>query len=241
MKAPRRPPAAPLPAVRHRHDGSTLVGLLALVFGLAWLAAGLHLVDVSAEGALAVALLVLGGAMVVTARTDWALSRRSWPLMAGAALVLALLVASGSAPGGGFRNLQVGSRTMAPASWAELPRRLRGSIGGTVFDLTKLTVPPPAGLPLIVDGAVGSLAVRLPAGLYVLVDGRTGLGTVRVDGFNVASGYRQTFTQRVGSPTDPQLTVHVNGGIGAVTITEAATANPPNPPSPSPPTARAAP
>ncbi|HLY81398.1 MAG TPA: DUF308 domain-containing protein, partial [Acidimicrobiales bacterium] len=98
-EGPPLPATAPLPP-RHRRDSSALLGLLAVVFGLAWLAAGSHLLRVSGEAVLAVALMVLGAATVITARTDWALSRRKWPIWLGAGLVI-VLIGTWTSPGFG--------------------------------------------------------------------------------------------------------------------------------------------
>jgi len=115
---PRRQP----PPLRHKRDGSTLVGALALVFGLAWLATRTHLVSLSTETVVAVALLVVGGTMVVTARTDWALSRRAWPALLGAALVLAAIASSTSLGlPTDWRDLRVGSHTTPFTTWEGLP------------------------------------------------------------------------------------------------------------------------
>ncbi|MDQ6614570.1 MAG: LiaF-related protein [Actinomycetota bacterium] len=220
------PVAIPQPPLRHRHDGSTLLGLLALVFGLAWLAAGTRLAEVSTEAVVAIALMVLGAATVVTARTDWALSRRSWPVLGGAALAVALLALSAS-PGMpvGFRHLEFGSRTIIPTTWADLPAGIHGGFGGTVVDLSRLTAPLGAPKTLTVDGAAGRLEIILPANLKVLVDARVTAGQIRVNDVplsGLARVYRETL-----DPTapDPALTLRVQSGFGSVAITQVGAAS----------------
>ena len=210
----------PPPPLRHRHDGSTLLGLLAVVFGLAWLAAGTHLVDVSAEGVLAVALMVLGVAMVVTARTDWALSRRSWPVVAGGLLLAALIVSSASPSlAGDIRRLQFGSRTIAASAWTDTPPTVQGGVGETVVDLSTIREPLTAPRVLEVDGAVGNLVIRLPADLAVTLDAHIGAGSIMVNRTNVASGFRPSYT-RVLNPDvgGPVLTLRVRSGVGTVRV-----------------------
>src|SRR6202022_3966388 len=93
------------------------------------------------EAVLAVALMVLGAATVVTARTDWALSRRKWPIWLRAGPVL-VLTAPSAPPrfGRGFRRLGAQPEPVAFTSWDSLPP----TIDAGYVDLTGLPVPPPA-------------------------------------------------------------------------------------------------
>ncbi len=228
----RIPAPAPLPALplRHRHDGSTLLGLLAVVFGLAWLTGGTHLAHVSAEAVVAVALMVLGAAMVVTARTDWALSRRSWPLLGGAALGVALLALSVS-PNlpVGFRHLEFGSRIVTPTTWAELPTTVHAGFGKTVIDLSALTTPPPTPTTLAVDNAAGRLEIVIPADLQVVVDARVAGGQIDVDGVIVSGLGRQARQVLHPSAPGPPLTLLVQSGFGSVAISHRGSAAPAEP------------
>ena len=212
-------PAPSLP-LRHRHDGSTLLGLLAVVFGLAWLAAGTQLVDVSAEAVLAVALMVLGLAMVITARTDWALSRRSWPVFAGALLLVALIVSSSSPTlASDIRHLQFGSRTITASSWTDIPATVEGGVGETVVDLSAIHDPLTAPRVLEVDGAVGNLIIRLPADLAATLDAHIGAGSIMVNRLNVASGFRPTYNRTLNpGAAGPVLTLRVRSGVGTVRV-----------------------
>jgi hypothetical protein len=217
MPAPAPPPAPPL---RHRHDGTTLLGLLALVFGVAWLLAGAHLAPVSMETVVAVALLVLGAATVITARTDWALSRRSWPLVGGAALAVTLLALTAS-PGlpVGFRHLSFGSRTMAPASWADVPAEIHGGFGKTVIDLSGL---PALNAPqtLKVDSGVGRVAIYVPSDLKVDLTARIEAGQIAVNQV-VTSGVRRVDDQILNpDATTPPLTLLVRSGFGSMSIVQ---------------------
>jgi lysylphosphatidylglycerol synthetase-like protein (DUF2156 family) len=213
------PAPAPAPPLRHRHDGSTLLGLLAVVFGLAWLAAGTHLAHLSTEAVVAVALMVLGAGTVVTARTDWALSRRSWPMLGGAALAVALLVSTTS-PNlpVGFHHLEFGSRTIAPATWAEVPTTVHAGFGATVIDLSNLG-PPPQPTTLSADSAAGRLQINVPADLAVVVDAELSGGRIVIDGV-ATSGFGRTVHQVLHSTASgAPLTLHVRDGFGTLVIT----------------------
>lgn len=222
---PLPPPAPPL---RHRHDGTTLLGLLAVVFGLAWLVAGTHVAHVSTEAVVAVALMVVGAATVVTARTDWALSRRSWPLFGGAGLAVVLLAlsASPSLPAG-FRHLELGSRLVAPQTWADVPTAIHGGFGKTVVDLTALPTLT-ATRTLDVDSAAGRVEVDLPAGQKVILDAQMTAGQIDVNHV-ITSGVRRVDHQVLNTnAAGPPLILRVQSGFGSMAITQAG-AGPPIP------------
>ncbi len=219
-RAPK-PVPVPRPPLRHRHDGSTLIGLLAVVFGLAWLTAITGVANVSAVTVVAVALMVVGVAMVVTARTDWALSRRAWPILGGGMLAATLLAFSIS-PNlpVGFQHLSVGSRTITPATWAAVPATVHGGFGRTAIDLTGLSDPPPQAKTLAVDNAAGQLEIMLPANLTVVLHATVSAGLINING-QFASGVSRSVDQTLNSGTaGPALTLTVQSGFGDTEITQ---------------------
>lgn len=219
---PVRPPRPPRPAktlgpLRHRHDSSTVLGLVALILGLSWLAAATHFFAVPWKAAVAVALMVLGAAMVVTARTDWALSRRAWPMLLGALLVaiLALGTASISWP-------SVGSHDLSWTSWSAVPATVNGGVGTTTVDLRPLpSLLSP--LRLEVDRNIGLLHVFLPRSVAVAIDESAGIGSVIYNGRRLSSGVGQ-HVQQVLNPSvaGPLLTLVVHNTVGTVRIEQAA-------------------
>jgi hypothetical protein len=226
------------PPLRHRHDGSALLGLLAVVFGLAWLAAGTHVLQLSAEGVLAVALMIVGATTVITARTDWALSRRAWPVLLGAGLVFALIVASVSPRfPGDMRHLRVGSRSLVFASWNEVPQNIDGSIGRTVVDFSALPQPPTSET-VQISGGVGPVEVVIPSNIHVLLHARVGFGSIKIAGSRLANGMSPSTAEDLNpSAGGPTLSLDINAGMGPVRVVQSApTTSPPTaPPPPSPP------
>jgi hypothetical protein len=200
------------------------------VFGLAWLMAGTHLFRVSAEGVLAVALLVLGAAMVVTARTDWALSRRSWPVWLGAALLVALLVSTVSPRFGGFRSLRIGSEASSYTSWDQLPSTIYGSVGRTLVDLSGLPEPPPQDTTLQIEGGIGGMVVQLPPNVRIHLDAGVGVGSISLNGIPLAKGLSSQVQQdlHVGAP-GPVLTLRIDTSGGTVAIFDSPTQKPSGP------------
>ena len=212
------PVALPL---RHRHDGTTLVGLLAVIFGLAWLAAGTHLASVSTEAVLAVALMVVGAATVVTARTDWALSGRKWPVLGGAAVGVALLAFAAS-PGlpVGFQHPQVGSQTFTPVTWSELPVIIHGGFGETTVALGSLPTPLANAATTTIDNAAGRLLITLPPGLRVLLDAHVAAGEIIVNSV-ATSGVGHDHSEILSpSAVGPPLTLHIKAGFSSVEIVQ---------------------
>jgi hypothetical protein len=90
-----------------------VIGLLVVLFGVAWLLGAVHALHVSAEAVVAVGLMLLGASLVITGRTDWSLSRRSWPVWLGGGLII-LLVATSSTfgVGGAFGDVSLGNSTL---------------------------------------------------------------------------------------------------------------------------------
>ncbi len=87
--------------------------MLAVLFGVAWLIGATGVLHVSIEAVVAVGLMLLGASLVVTGRTDWSLSRRSWPVWLGVGLI-ALLVATSSTFGIGnaFSSVSFGNKSV---------------------------------------------------------------------------------------------------------------------------------
>jgi hypothetical protein len=196
-RGPRRA-LSPLPPVRHRWDASTLAGLLVLLFGVAWLMGALRLVHLSAEGVVAAGLMLLGAAIIVTGRTDWSLSRRSWPVLVGVGLI-AVLVLTSSAFGvaGVLGDVSFGSMsaTAAPGDttihggFGDLRVNAAGFTSGT------LTVKSVAGQTFVSGSGPGG---ALPEDLQV--DARVVAGQICFNGQRVADGVGASWHS---APTPP--------------------------------------
>jgi len=114
---------------------------------------------------LAAVLVVLGAVMVITARTDWSLSRKAWPVLLGA-VVLVLVMASASSGGLGssFSSLNVGSTVAAPTSASDAGTPVANFAGPIRVDLTSLkTLAPGTTTTLRVHDVFGPINVVLPS------------------------------------------------------------------------------
>ncbi|HUJ65992.1 MAG TPA: hypothetical protein VLX59_10665, partial [Acidimicrobiales bacterium] len=180
QQAPQSRPARP--PVRHRWDATTVVGLLAVLFGVAWLLGAVHAVHVSVAAVLAVGLMLLGASLIVTGRTDWSLSRKSWPVWLGAGMVAAL-VATSSAFGtaGALQDVSFGNM----GSIATNGQTVHGGFGNLTVDASQLA----PGNSLTVDSVAGRTFIRgLPQGAALAVHAHVLAGQICVNGRNAASG-----------------------------------------------------
>jgi len=177
-------PPAPSPAWRapradkQRRPPSVLVAvtlcLLAILAGVLVLLGGTDTFDVSLGTGLALALLVVGGALVVGA---WR-GRARWLVPLGVVLgvaVLATSVADVPLRGG------VGDRTYRPQTVGELRSPYRLAVGDLVVDLSRLDLSATTESVTATMGA-GDLEVVVPDGAEVVVDTHVGAGSMTVFG-----------------------------------------------------------
>ncbi|MGH9126666.1 MAG: hypothetical protein ACRDZ8_18350 [Acidimicrobiales bacterium] len=215
---PVRAAKTPPPPLRHRHDSSTLLGLLAVVFGLAGLAAATGVAHVSGEIVAAVALMVLGAAMVVTARTDWALSRHRWPIFGGVVLGVALVVfAVVPALPVGFRHVRFGSSSNGYTSWAQVPPTIQAGGGRNIIDLSGIETPLSGPQMLSVANGVGTVVIELPTSQRVQLHASVVAGSIEVNGVN-ASGLGRVVDQTFGPNSGATLSLQVKAGFGRVVV-----------------------
>lgn len=210
--APARPRRLDPPPVRRRWDATTVAGVLVLLFGSAWLLGALHALAVPAEAVVALGLMLLGAAVIITARTDWSLSRRSWPLWVGGGLVVALIALSSTLGiAGTLDHVSFGTMHRTPVP------------GGTVYGgFGKLTVDArsvPAGSSVEVESAAGQTDITTAPGVPVVVHARVLAGRVCVAGSPRAQGLEAGVDELFGAGRAvAPLTLTVHQLAGQVTI-----------------------
>jgi hypothetical protein len=202
-----------LPPVRHRWDATTVIGALAVVFGVAWLLDAVHAAHISVEGAVAVGLMVLGAAMIVTGRTDWSLSRRSWPVFAGAALILVLVATSNTfGAGAGSSGLSFGNENVASVQPGQT---IRGGFGNLTVNASNLT----AGQKVTIQNIAGDVRVTLPAGPPARINARVLAGVICVNGRDVGNGMGASVSQTLaGTAAGPPVVVDVHEASGQIIV-----------------------
>jgi hypothetical protein len=198
--------------VRHRWDATTVLGLLAVLFGVAWLIGATGVLHLSVEGVVAVGLMLLGAALVVTGRTDWSLSRRSWPIWLGVGLI-AVLIASSSTfgLGGAFNSVSFGDKTVTATPGSTV----HGGFGNLTVTLPSSITASDAGK---VASVAGNIVVNPPqpqsvtTPYHVSVNARVFGGQICANGLNADDGVnahaQPTFD--VGQPTQSSPTLHLD-------------------------------
>jgi hypothetical protein len=178
---PKQPRPA-RPPVRHRWDATTVLGLLAVLFGVAWLLGAVHAVHVSLAAVVAVGLMLLGASLIVTGRTDWSLSRKTWPIWLGAGM-LVVLVATSSTFGtaGALRDISFGNTGSTPFK----SQTVHGGFGNLTVNATELA----PGDTLTVDSVAGRTFIQnLPWNTPVTVNAKVLAGQICVNGRDAADG-----------------------------------------------------
>jgi len=199
---------------RRRRDAwrtdSALLGLLLVVAGVVWLIQASGAVDLPVEGVVAAALMVLGLAIVVTART----SRRLWPIFLGGVLVLVLLArgASVSLPvnlsGFAFGNRQVLITSNADIRPVNLTAgRVDVTLGCGV---TTGTLP--------VNDSFGRLRLHVPDDLAFRLVAHVSGGAITQNGVKLNGGMGLDQTHDFGPPTPTPLIVTANVTFGSIDV-----------------------
>jgi hypothetical protein len=220
---PRPKPARPpRPPVRHRWDATTVLGVLAVLFGVAWLLGAVHVVHVSVAAVLAIGLMLLGASLIVTGRTDWSLSRKSWPVWLGAGMIVVLVATSSSfGTAGALQDVSFGNM----GSVASNDHTVHGGFGNLTVDASKLA----PGDTVTIDSVAGrTLIQNLPSGIPVTVNARILAGQICIDGKNAADGVSASVSRDrfatppapgtgLASSTDP-ITLNVHQVFGQILV-----------------------
>jgi hypothetical protein len=177
---PPEPPAPPPPFPPPRpapRTGRLALGILLVLFGAGWLLDVLDVTDLAWGVLLPCALVVIGLALVVTARSS---AGHGGLVAAGTVLMVVLIIGSAvDFPYGGG----VGDRGFAPTTESELREGFDVGIGRLTIDLRGLPldlVTPRGTVRSRVRVGIGKLLVIVPDGAQVRVRARAGLGNVDV-------------------------------------------------------------
>ena len=208
-RPPARPPTAP--TGRRWSLGTIVVGLLLVFLGGAWLLESLDAVEVPWGTLFPIAVIVVGGALLLVARRE-----RPRGLIA-AGLVLTVLSAATSAGDLGVGG--VGERTYRPTSLAGLEDVPDLGVGELRLDLRRLS--PSAASRAVeeidVSVGIGELRVVLPPELPVQIQASAGIGEVQLpDGSEGGFGAEAQFPD--GRPGGDRLHLELSVGIGQVTV-----------------------
>jgi hypothetical protein len=199
-----------------------VLGLLAVLFGVAWLIGATGALHLSIEGVVAVGLMLLGASLVVTGRTDWSLSRRSWPVWLGAALIVVLVATSTTFGfGGALSSVSFGDTN--PSISAAAPPH--GTVHGGFGNLNATVSGQPAANETVkLSSVAGRTIVNFdtPANYHVLVKAHVFGGQICVNGTDVGNGLgtssQRTFDIGHPDPNSPTLTLDVHQVFGQILV-----------------------
>ena len=106
--------------------------------------------------------MVLGASLVVTGRTDWSLSRRSWPVWLGLGMLVVLIATSTTfGLGGTLNGITFGNRTVA-VSTAQLPANtVHGGFGNLTVNVNGGSLANSQTVRIV--SVAGNTTVNLPA------------------------------------------------------------------------------
>ncbi|MCU1450870.1 MAG: PspC domain protein [Acidimicrobiales bacterium] len=204
------------PAARRDRSGVSLTSIVLSVLLIGGGAVGLlnaaDVVSVSVPVFLAVALVITGVALLVSAWLGGTGGLIAVAILLTAALAVASVV---RAPLGG----EWGERRWVPTSPEEVRSRYRVGAGDATLDLSHLALPTGA-LDVKASVGAGHLRVVVPGLGRIVADAHAGIGEVRLferhqDGWDV--------TDRVstGDPADGSLRLHLDVGAGQVEVVRA--------------------
>ncbi|HMC38032.1 MAG TPA: hypothetical protein VKI19_00120 [Acidimicrobiales bacterium] len=200
----------PFPPLRRRWEASVLASLLVVMFGIAWLIGGLGAVHLSTEAVLAAGLMLLGAALVVTARTDWSLSRHAWPVLVGAVLIVGLFATSSSfGVNGALANMSIGSTSpIVPAHGGNF----YGGFGRLNVDAGQVL----PGSTVRVESLAGETFITVPAN--AVIHGKVLTGQICIAGGPVSDGVGATLNASLGVTSPDTVDVEIHQLAGEVVI-----------------------
>lgn len=193
-----------------------LVGLLVVVFGLAWLLTAAGVVHLSVESVVACGLILLGAAMVIGGRTDWSISRHAWPILLGVVMVVVLFATSSTfGVPGALSHMSFGDMTATARSGSTV----YGGFGKLTVDATGVG---PGGT-VHVESIAGLTDIEVPDGVALTVDAKVLAGQVCIHGRTYTSGIGASTGQVTWQPPASAvpfrpITVDVHQSLGQIRI-----------------------
>lgn len=211
-RAEAPPPPPPPPPRRPRSMlGRAVLGAVLILAGLAALADTTEAFDVSVEGVVAAALIVVGLGLIVG---GW-WGRARWLIVVAALLTVALgFMNTVDVPlEGGF-----GERDFRPQSIADVRDEYRLFAGEMRLDFSRVAFPP-GTTDVAVSTVFGEVVVVVPADVTVVVDAEVDAGQIELFGSDEDRGLgSDARTTSAGSPGSGTLRLDIEVGAGQIEV-----------------------
>jgi hypothetical protein len=192
------------------HPTRAATGLALVALGIAWLLDNAGVVDIPWRLLPSVALIALGGTLLLVPAT-----RRSGLVPLGVLLAVAstVLTAVPAVPIAG-----IGDRIARPLAAAEVRPAYELSIGQLTLDLSSVEFTEPATT-IEARVGIGELVVRVPRGVALSVEARSGAGELnllgrRQDGLGVSEDYRSPDY----ASSERRLDLELSVGTGSIEV-----------------------
>jgi hypothetical protein len=165
----------------------------------------------SVEAVVALGLMLLGASLVVTGRTDWSLSRRSWPVWLGAGLIVVLVATSTTfGIGSTLSNVSFGNSSVAPGA----PGTYHGGFGNLTVSAKNMT----PGTYKITSVAGQTTITNLPRNEHIHIDARVVGGQICILGRDAGNGLGVHVHQDLNPSDSPTINLDVRQVFGQVQI-----------------------
>ncbi len=201
------PPPAPPP---HRREPATVtrvaLALVGLLFAAALGAGQLGWVDSDPSTVIAIGLVIIGAAAVVTAVVGHGRG------LALAGIVLSLVFAVSLAVEPAIEH-GVGERLFAPTTIESVAPSYELGIGRLELDLRRLVIPEGERVEVRVELGIGEALVRVPDGVDLEVDGEVGVGRLVVLDES-QEGIRNELTAARDTAAQTTLVIELTQGMG---------------------------
>jgi hypothetical protein len=191
---------------------------------VAWLIGATGALHLSTQGVVAVGLMLLGASLVVTGRTDWSLSRRSWPVWLGAALIVVLIATSTTFGfGGALSSVSFGDTNSAISAAAPPHGTVHGGFGNLTATVSgQPTDDETVKLASVAGRTIVNFAPPQATGYHVAVKAHVFGGQICVQGQDIGHGLgtssEETFNVGHLAPNSPTLLLDVHQVFGQILI-----------------------